>query len=195
MNVEIYKLINYTEAFCTLSSKIVVLVLLFGLLSCKSGKSDLNIDQQKYSTTVCPEDGSCSFDFVENQSFELIQDEIGQYYPKIKGGNSILCTFKYSRTQIPNTADGQYEEIIMFQLDKNNIEVDLKDEELTQVKLSYGRICFCKGETGYYEVNSGQLRIKKIKDKTYQLDLSFENQKVPQIISRIQERMDLNTQN
>ncbi len=50
----------------------------------------------------------------------------------------------------------------------------------------FGRICFCKGTTGYYKVNNGNLQVKMNREELI-INLQFEVQKIPRIIHTINE--------
>ncbi len=167
--------------------KIVVFIAFFAVYSCKSTSENSLSQKKTISNSECPSDGTCSFKTSYDKSFTLIKDEFGNAYPKFIDDESILLTFTYKRNEIPNTADGGYEEIIYIQLDRNNLELNLKDKELKNVNLTFARLCFCRGATGYYSIDSGHLSIKKVDKKTYQVNLSFKAQEVPQIINEISE--------
>ncbi len=81
--------------------------------------------------------------------------------PKISAGNNTVLKYTYTRNKIPNTEDSSYVEEIYIELDSKNIETNLKDAQLANVKVVFARLCFCKGQTGYYKVTNGELSIKK----------------------------------
>ena len=132
----------------------------------------------------CPKDGICTFEVMQNKSLNILQDEIKAFYPQISDGNKIILKFQYKRNEIPNTADGGYTELIYVELDANNLEIDLENSQLQEVKLLFARLCFCRGQTGYYKVKKGILSIKKEKD-TYFFNLNFTVPQVPQITTSI----------
>jgi len=55
------------------------------------------------------------------------------------------------------------------------------------VKALFARLCFCRGQTGYYIINQGQLSIKKLSESQYHLKMRFKIDEVPQVISEIDE--------
>lgn len=167
--------------------KIILFIALFTVYSCKTTHKNLMSEKNTNSQTECPSDGKCSFKTSYNKSINLINDDLGQPYPKFSDDNSILLTFEYERNEIPNTADGHYKEIIYIQLDRNNLELNLKDKQLKNVKLTFARLCFCRGQTGYYNIDDGSLSIKNINKKTYEINLDFKTNEVPQIINEIKE--------
>ncbi len=167
--------------------KFIVFIAFFSVYSCKTANENSLNHKRTISITECPSDGTCSFKTSYNKSIKLVNDEFGSAYPIFSDDKSILLTFSYKRNEIPNTADGNYEEIVYIQLDKNNLELNLKDKELKKVNLTFARLCFCRGATGYYSIDNGNLSIKKIDKKTYQVNLYFKATEVPQIINEINE--------
>ena len=51
----------------------------------------------------------------------------------------------------------------------------------------YNRICYCKGQTGFYKINNGNLFVKKIDEKTFNIQFECKVEEVPQIVTRINE--------
>ncbi len=114
----------------------------------------------------------------------LLNDGIGELYPKISDGNNIILIFEYKRNEIPNTVDGHYSELIYVELEPNNLLLELENFQLQEVNLLFARWCFCKGQTGYYKVNKGKLSIIK-EENNYRFNLEFRIDEVPQIIASI----------
>ena len=164
------------------------LFLLFLLVfSCASKQNATAIDSIQTNASPCPEDGDCIFEVLSNQSFSIEKDGIGALYPKIVAGNTIILKFEYKRNDIPNTANGQYRELVYLELNRDHLEIDLKEDELNNVKALFARLCFCRGQTGYYIINQGQLSIKKLSENQYHLNMRFQIDEVPQVISEINE--------
>ena len=63
----------------------------------------------------------------------------------------------------------------------------LKNENLSSIKLYFGRLCFCPGETGYYPITSGQFSLKVIDEKHLEIMLNFKIVEVPHLLSHISE--------
>ena len=55
----------------------------------------------------------------------------------------------------------------------DDLEINLKDGELNNVKALFARLCFCRGQTGYYTLNQGQIAIKKLSENQYHLKMRF----------------------
>ena len=167
---------------------ISLLILAFG---CKTSKNQdaTSIENAKLdSIATCPQDGECHFKVIVNASMEILKDDFGMSYPQLNEGNKLILEFEYAKDEIPNTADSSYRELIYLEIEKDNLEIELRDSELDSVKILFGRLCYCKGETGYYQITNGHLTIKKTKNQNeYQLNLSFETTEVPQVITHINE--------
>jgi len=164
------------------------LFLLFLLIcSCASKQHATVIDSTQVNASPCPEDGDCTFEVLSNQSFSIEKDGIGALYPKVVDGNTIILKFEYKRNDIPNTVDGQYRELVYLELNRDHLEIDFKEDELNNVKALFARLCFCRGQTGYYIINQGQLSIKKLSESQYHLKMRFKIDEVPQVISEIDE--------
>lgn len=161
------------------------------IISCKSNQtSDVNL-QKTAITVICPEDGTCDFEVLQNKNLKISKDEFGSSYQTIVDGDHIILKFIYQRDEIPNTSDSGYREEILLQLNPDQLVIDLKDLELKQVNLHFGRFCFCRGQTGIYEIINGQLSIIKTTSGNYLLNLEFKTSEAPQIITKIAEEFSL----
>lgn len=169
-------------------------LILFSLIivSCKTKQGLLIDNNESFFSTECPNDGTCTLEVTPNNSIKALYDNFGALYMEIINGNSIVIKFEYKRNESPNTIDGQYIEQIIMELDPNNLNLELKDSELKNVNLLFARLCYCKGETGYYKVRQGKLVIKKIAENSYYFHLIFKVNEVPQIITEIGQVFNLN---
>lgn len=166
---------------------ILTFLLISNLNSCKT----IPDSEESFSTThlvsECPKDGVCSMEVLKNKSLSIKSDEFGSLYPQINEGKFTVLKFEYSRNEIPNTEDSGYREIIYMQLDPESLETELQGKDLSKINLLFGRLCFCKGQTGYYKITDGHLSITKKENNEYHMDLSFQSNEVPQIINHISE--------
>jgi hypothetical protein len=139
----------------------------------------------------CPDDGVCALEVLQGKSLEWLEDPFGNRYPEISDGSAVVLKFEYKRHEIPNTADSDYRELIFMELPADKPAMSLKDGELVKAKVLFARLCFCRGQTGYYPVTKGSLSITEINNK-YQLSLDFKVDEVPQVINAIKESFVLN---
>ncbi len=151
-------------------------------------KADFVVNEAILVNTInCPENGDCTIELLPNTSLEFKKDEFGNLYPVISEGNKSIFKYIYTRKPIPNTQDGNYSEIVFAELDATISEKTFTDETLQDIKLYFGRLCFCKGETGYYPIKKGEFKISKSTKNSFKIDFNFKIDEVPQIISAINE--------
>ncbi|MDP3358158.1 MAG: hypothetical protein Q8S41_02305 [Lutibacter sp.] len=143
------------------------------------------------NTLNCPENGDCTIELLPNKSLEFKQDEFGNSYPVISAGNKTIFKYIYTRKPIPNTQDGNYSEIVFAELDSVISPKTFTNETLKDAKMHFGRLCYCKGETGYYPIKKGEFNISKSTKKSFKIDFNFKIDEVPQIISAINETVSI----
>lgn len=141
--------------------------------------------------TDCPEDGFCALELIPNKSIEFKTDEFGNMYPIISDGTKTLLKYSFVKKPIPNTADSDYQEIVYAELKGEISEFNLTNETLQKVKLTYGRLCFCKGENGYFPIKNGAFSITKNGDNAVNIHLDFSVKKVPKLITELNETVSL----
>jgi len=163
--------------------------------SCKTTqpvKSDILVSETIFSQTKdCPENGTCTLELIPNKSIDFKSDEFGNLYPVINEGTSYVLKYTFTKNPISETEDSNYTEIIYAQLPNPLSEIELINGQLQNVKLNYGRLCFCKGESGYFPVTNGVFILKKPTEDTLEITLDFSVKKIPQIISKINETLSL----
>jgi hypothetical protein len=84
--------------------------------------------------------------------------------------------------------DSSYSEYVLMEIDSGRVELSLRDKQLQKVKMTFGRICYCKGEMGYFPVRNGQLFIYQNNGKL-QVRTSFKVPKIPQIVKEVNEEL------
>jgi len=139
------------------------------------------------NTLNCPENGDCTIELLPNKSLEFKKDEFGNLYPVISEGNNTIFKYIYTRKPIPNTQDSNYSEIIFAEFDSIISQKIYTNKTFKDVKLHFGRLCYCKGETGYYPIKNGKFNITKSTKNSFKIDFNFKIDEVPQIISDIHE--------
>ena len=162
------------------------LIILFTLVSCGAKQQitkDIPVEMQNIS---CPESGNCSLEVFKNSELEIKTDNFGKIYPVVKSGEHLVIKYKFEKKVNKNTKDSSYSEYIYFEIDKNNDQIILKDKELQNIKMLFGRICFCRDATGYFKVDNGNFYLFN-RNNTLQFNLKFEINKVPQITTQIKE--------
>lgn len=140
----------------------------------------------------CPENSVCTIELIPNKTIAFKKDNTGVLYPEITEGEKILLKYTFKKNPLPNIQDSNYSEIIYAELNETISEITLADEELQNIKLHFGRLCFCKGETGYFPIKKGTFKISKGERKSFNLDVDFIIKEVPQIITHLNESISLN---
>ena len=161
---------------------IIILLFVFTTISCVvNKKSTTNIINDK--SQQCPENGTCNFEVLKNKSFELAKDGIGMYYPKIADAKTSILKFEFKSGYIADIPDSGVTEVVYIELGKEK-NLSIQNQALTQVKASYGRLCFCRGESGYFPIKKGKLNIKSITKTQFEIEFEFEVNEVPQTLKQ-----------
>ena len=168
-----------------------VIIICFLFSSCNAKQKVITEKDVGKTASFCPEDGACTFEVLQNKFLLIQEDEFGNLYPEVSDGDNIILKFDYNRNEIPNAMDSSYSELIYVELNPNKLIFKLENSQLQEVKLLFARLCFCRGQTGYYKVKNGKLSISKENDK-YRFNLEFKVNEVPQVITSINEMFSLN---
>ena len=157
---------------------------LFGLLFSCNAQKNVSASIPKI-TSECPSDGTCEIEILKNKHLLLHYDDLGGMYYDIKENNgTTVIHYQYNKTTEANLQDGHYREDLIFEIKNSDTSLDLTDIELQQTKLIFGRHCFCKGQTGYFKIENGNLNLVSKNNEIY-FSLSFFCKQVPQIINSI----------
>lgn len=167
----------------------ILVVSMFFLISCKSNYTVSQHINQKVAT--CPENGVCTVELIPNKSIVFKTDNIGIMYPVISDGDKTILKYTYKRNEIPNTQDSNYTEIVYAEFSEDISPIELSNEALQNVKLYFGRLCYCKGETGYFPIKNGDFKLTKNDKNSFNINLNFTISEVPQIISKIETTISL----
>ena len=161
----------------------------FALLSCNCKKNmDLNKNAVASNSieSPCPENGKCTIEIIKNKSLNVQSDEFGStYFTLVDNPNTSVIQYQYNRNVAEGLQDANHKEEILFEVANNEANINLVDKELQKTKMLFGRICFCRGQTGYYKVTSGTLNLNKDKSAVYKLNLNFKVSQVPQLFSNV----------
>lgn len=170
-------------------------ILMICLLNCKSNKSAIDFNKtsnkQTFNLDNCAMDTQCSIEIISNSNLLIKQDELHNFYMNIEEGDKTIVKYEFKRNEPPNTADAHYSEILYFEIDKNDKQLFLTNEGLQNVKMLYGRFCYCKdGTSGYFKVNQGKLKLVKNHNQL-SINLNFKVGKIPQLLTEIKEAIKL----
>lgn len=163
--------------------KKIIVLFLFGLLFSCNAQKNVSTAMPTLSSE-CPSDGTCEVEILKNKQLILHYDDLGGMYYDIKDQEgTMVIHYQYNKTTQANLQDGHYREDIIFEIKNSDKSLDLTDFELQQVKLIFGRHCFCKGQTGYFKIDKGNLQLSA--KSAISFDLHFTCDKVPQIIKSV----------
>lgn len=164
--------------------KLMFLLFIF-FISCKS---PFMVSEPIFkNSNSCPENGNCTIELIPNKSISFKKDKFGIAYPEIIEGGKTILKYTYKKNPANNTEDSNYTELIYAEFDKEITEIELINEQLQNIKLYFGRLCYCKGETGYFPIKNGKLKLTKPSKNTVEINFDFKIKEVPQIVSKINE--------
>lgn len=165
--------------------KISLFALLLIVASCVTKK---NVTVIKASlSSQCPKYGDCKVEVFDGKSMVLKVTEIGDLYYELEDNAAVkVLKYTYNKKVKGDIQDASYREELIFELSSNKENARFIDGSLQDAKLLFGRFCYCKGQTGYYKIDSGSLSISKNKAlETTEINLAFKTEKVPQVIEAI----------
>jgi len=163
------------------TKKAILLFALISLASCQCKKNTTPAEAVAI-TSECPKDGTCSVKLLKDKSIAVKKDEFGRlYYTLEESTSKNVVHYIYKRTVKGDLQDASYREEIVFEIDAKSENLHIADAALENKQLLFGRFCFCRGQTGYYKINHGNLTVTNGKI----VDLNFKTDEVPQIIKHI----------
>lgn len=138
--------------------------------------------------TYCPIEGDCKVNRIKNVALQVNEVEGGNrgemFYELVPSENSDVVIYTYNRAVDDILMDGFYREEIIFEVPKEKQRLLLEHRNLQDVKMLFGRFCYCKGETGYYKVKRGTANIK-YSDSGIKAFLDIQVLDVPQLIKEV----------
>lgn len=170
---------------------LLVISFIFGCKGQHLNKKIRSLENSKtFEISTCPSNGTCSIEIIPRSKLQIKEDEFKNTYIEIAEGDKIVFKYEYKKDELPNTADSGYRELVYIETDGTNQELNLKNQELQKVNMVFGRLCFCKGSSGYFKVKKGQLKFV-LKKNELTLDTHFSVAHIPQVITEIDETITL----
>ena len=163
-----------------------LIFILFLSLGCKTNKSTTEESGYYLKDISCPDSGNCTFEVIRNSKLNIRSDKFGKLYPEVTTGDKVVIKFHYKKKVSKKKMDSGYSEFVYLEVNEYEPQLILKDNELQQAKVLFGRICFCRDATGYYRVDQGKLYLLNA-NGNLKINLTFKINKVPQIISQVNE--------
>ena len=173
---------------------ICLFIIVLLVAGCKSSQINTSLEDLNEKHTIllsnCIDNAVCNIEIIPKSNLLIKEDEFKNTYIEFEKGNNIIIKYQLKKNELPNTADSHYSEIIYLEIDNYNKSLYLKNEELQQVKMIYGRLCYCKGSSGYFKVNKGSLELILSKNKL-SLNAKFKVENIPQLVTEIHENISL----
>ena len=161
--------------------KLFLIPLAFGLSFCNCQKSTISTKGVTSIKSECPENGKCTIQIQKNKSMNVKTDEFGSvYYTLDDNAATSVIVYEYKRNVEEGLQDGEHREEIVFEVSNAETSFSLKDQNLQNTKMLFGRHCFCRGQAGYYKITEGNLNFEN-KEGTIKVDLEFKTTKIPQL--------------
>ena len=132
----------------------------------------------------CPEDGNCYVTFSPNKSINIVYINNHLSYKIIDDASKTLIQFQYIINQNDAPIDGGYRETVFFEVNKSDKTINLNNFDLQKTKMIYGRYCNCRGQSGVFLVENGNLKLSKTIDKI-SFTLNYSTGEIPQLINKI----------
>ncbi|RBA29067.1 hypothetical protein [Flavobacterium tibetense] len=166
--------------------KILLLTFITALgFGCANYNNASKEPMKEEAKSICPEDGVCTPKIFRNQQLQIEVDETGAlYYRLTENKNTSVISYEYKKHTDSTLVDNHYSETILFEIENNSKELNLKDENLQNVKMLFDKQCFCRGQAGVYKITSGQLVFTK-ENELNTIQLSFEIQNTDQKLKTI----------
>ena len=166
-------------------------IFMVSLVNCKTIGVKETLEKRIFKLENCAIDTQCSIEIIPNSNLLVKQDELQNSHLNIEEGEKTVVKYEFKRNELPNTADAHHSELIYFEIDKNNNQLFLTNEALQNVKMIYGRFCYCKdGTSGYFKVTQGRLKLSR-NDNELSIDFNFKVGKIPQLLTEIKETIKL----
>lgn len=168
--------------------RIVILTLatVFAFGCANSKKVNKEPMKETVTASICPEEGVCTPKIFKNQQLQIHVDETGAlYYRLTENKNTSVISYEYKKHTDSTLVDNHYSETLLFEIDNNSKELNLKDKNLQNVKMLFEKQCFCRGQAGVYKIEKGHLVFTKEKEVNT-IQLSFEIQNIDQKLKTIQ---------
>jgi len=174
---------------------LIFLLPLFVVNACKTQtgtviSSENTKTEQVENKVGCPEEGACTVAVHQNKNLVIKEDGTGALYPEMVAGENMVVVYTYSKEGPEGTVDGNYSETVHFEIPATAENLSIENASLSEVKLLYGKQCFCRGEAGFYLISNGKLLVEKTATALV-FDLKFKVEKTSQVVSDISETVKL----
>lgn len=161
---------------------IFCLSIIVAFVSCKSTKE---INESKFVFEGCPDGGECEFEVIEDTRVFMAGDDQMGHFPKLESSKEMhTIKISYTKETMENLMDDEYIEVFYFTIGNDQNKINLSNSELYQANLIYGRICACRGQTGYEKIDQGNLEVN-FSGNSQHIKLQAKPNKYPILMSEL----------
>jgi hypothetical protein len=156
--------------------KVLALFALAALASCSSTKKGTTVTNWlgKNVTLISatPENGTATAERKASTTMSL--QATSELYPVMMFDETkTVISYEYTRNSSNEPhADDFYREELFMEIPSSAFKKTYKNEQLQDVKLIFGKHCYCKGEAGYYKISEGTLKVNHTEKNTH-ISLTF----------------------
>ena len=136
--------------------KFLYIFFALSLFSCKTTEVSLTkfVSNKTLQTKNCNDKATCTVEVLKNKNYTLEMDSMGKMVPKIIDGDYTVIKYTYKLIFPKGVSDGFESETLHF-IVSDTMKKDLLNKELQNIKLIYGKNCFCRDIQGFYKVDVG----------------------------------------
>ena len=165
--------------------KYLTILLYLIITNCSSNKDNLITTKEDLISNWCPEDGKCVFTKLEQTKIILKFDEFGNSYTEIAKGENTVLKFEYTRLSNDQIEDSSYKELVWIELTDLDRSLTALDGALKNYNAIFTRLCFCRGQTGSYALDKGEINYT-INEKEKLIKFTFNSSQVPQVLNFVE---------
>lgn len=168
---------------------ITLCFLLLNLSACvsaqKSKQNALAKTEEKVLVKVDSTKGVARKIFIhKNKKLDVFERNGALAYTIAPNEQTTVIRFSYEKDMDKVAYDGGYREEVVFEVPNTTGEHHYEDVELQNLKMLFGRYCFCRGKTGLYKVKKGKLHVTSA-EKGLHFELEFKIDEVPQVVTEV----------
>lgn len=161
---------------------IIFSFLLLNLASCQTAKK---ANQEKTLVKADSTKNTSSKIFLfKNKKLEISDNNGSLSYVMVDDPKTNVIRFSYEKDMEKAAYDGGYREEVVFEFPNYVNQQNYVDSALQSTKMLFGRYCFCRGKTGLYKVNEGELHLDTV-EKEPHFYLKFKINEVPQVTNEV----------
>ncbi len=141
---------------------LIYLNIILLICSCKNDDDQKQIETEEFNIRI-------------NSQINIPPEDSDFFVATIDTGNKQVFEYNFDSPSDPQIADSGFSEIIIFEIQSDIEEFNLKNEELNNINAFYRAICFCPN-TESVRISEGTISGKKINSTswTIQIDVKID---------------------